>query len=296
MIPLQKRRTTFVSTHAIQLFEGHNPRLWSRPKAPSKSLYEGARLAISDTGGYFLDCAARHQQLHRPRQPNLTPPRLEVGANVFAKYPLNRSDANSGIGTKGGQGCCLLRGCQHRPCHRHCSLIPWERHVGRHRRCRFHVQYQQVSKCSLMVLSGAKVPNPYRFENEFTQQRRYVQHRADKRRCTNQSGPEIKCAHRDRVRHINSVAGFCGKPDGGARRNQPHVSTRKYFHDPANGVDQLIRPMSVFRDLKPSGVFISERRDGNPALWIELPENAQLSHWRYIMAHYPPCASTCNGP
>jgi hypothetical protein len=48
--------------------------------------------------------------------------------------------------------------------------------------------------------------------------------------------------------------------------------------------------------LKPSGVFISERRDGNPALWIELPENAQLSHWRYIMAHYPPCASTCNGP
>jgi len=61
------------------------------------------------------------------------------------------------------------------------------------------------------------------------------------------------------------------------RRDQPHALIGEYFHDAADCVDELIRPMYVFWHLKLGRVFMGERRDRNTGVRIVFCQKFILS-------------------
>jgi len=52
------------------------------------------------------------------------------------------------------------------------------------------------------------------------------------------------------------------------RWDEPHALIGRYFHEAANGVDQLVGSVCVFRYLEAGRVFIGERRNRNAVLRI----------------------------
>lgn len=73
------------------------------------------------------------------------------------------------------------------------------------------------------------------------------------------------------------MAGSRWNPQRKMWRDQPDALIGGYFHVAGDGVDQLIRPVRVFRHLEPRGVFIGERGYRDTALWIVFGQNAVLS-------------------
>ncbi len=159
----------------VESLQPHGPCFRGSAKCPSKGLYKGAGLPVSDAQGDLLDGMARNEQLDSLSQSNLAPPRLEVCANVFVEYPLKRPNAHSMLAAEGRQRSGVLRGRQHRLGERKTALVSRERYQGLHRRCGLQMQNDQIAKSSLMMLPYAQFSNTHCFKNQLTQQRRHVE-------------------------------------------------------------------------------------------------------------------------
>jgi hypothetical protein len=73
-------------------------------------------------------------------------------------------------------------------------------------------------------------------------------------------------------------------PECKLRRDEPHAMAGRNLHDASGGINQLVRSMSVFRNLKARGVIIGKSGHRDASNRIKLPKKFALSHLRYIMA------------
>src|SRR6516225_11732018 len=74
-----------------------------------------------------------------------------------------------------------------------------------------------------------------------------------------------------------------GNPKGQMRRCEPEAMTRRDFHHSPRCVDQLVRVVSVFRNVVSGRIFVGKRGNRNAWLRVVLLQGA-VSHNRYIMA------------
>jgi hypothetical protein len=116
-----------------------------------------------------------------------------------------------------------------------------------------------------------------------------MQYGAPSREGGSEAGSQVERAHGNRSRHVNSMACARRNPKRKVRRDQPDTLARGYVHNAADRVNQLIRPVRVFRDPKSGRVFVGQGRDGNAALRIVFCQNLRMSQQPYIMAQWQSC-------
>ena len=89
----------------------------------------------------------------------------------------------------------------------------------------------------MKMIRRAQLPDSHRLYHKFAEKRRDVQHGAYFRGMRKKTSSQIKCPHRNRAWHSDSVSRSCGNPNGQMRRGHPEALTRRDLHEPPCRVD-----------------------------------------------------------
>src|SRR5262245_9496911 len=162
----------------FRAIDTRHPRSRRHAERAAEERNQRIRFSVADLKRGAADALAANETLDGLHEAYLSPPRLEVDAEFAAKHALQRPHTHPCRPAEGRQGSLELAAFKH--CQRNGTRTRIVRHSNASRECRGPLKFAQQDRAKRRVqrMPDAKAAERYHFEDQLSQKRSDVQHRA----------------------------------------------------------------------------------------------------------------------